>query len=575
MSRRMGHMPGWADRFYSEINIARLLLMLAMILPTLLPFHPKPQAQFLMDALAVFLLCLSLLLGRPQVTSLQCQQKAVLATVGLLLAVVSMRFDVSVTATAYGAYLLLFLLAYAYAAMNGTCISLYVAAALLVCAVLQSIIVFAQTGGLLLHGWILPLAGARAVGNVGHPNVLADLMMLGMAALAHPKLASFGRVIFFLLLFILGVALGLTGSRTAWLGAAVFVLVGRQGFKKKDGNAGWRLLWAAALLMFSQFLVALLNAIGWWAVAPAVTRHGTGTSNSVRRYLIEISWQAIQDRPWFGHGAGTFWRVSVDALQSIPAQSFGMLAEHAHNFPLQVAVEFGVLVSIAICLSAAYWWFSRLRFVLDRNAWALACVGVVAVHSFVEYPLWYAVLLIPCAICMGVVDASSQVNESVGPRRNALFRIAGAFGLVACLWSAMEWLHLRLAYQQLTSASEMTARFMGLSARQELAQISRFSFFEPQVAALNIYSLGVYPDDQRPERALDLCRSGWKNRPTWFELKTCGEQFALAGKEPELLEVLNVLCKGFPDQHPILTDWADEFDRGGKGRLSLRAKACL
>lgn len=560
------HRPLFAEKL--QFCFSLLAIILALVLPTLLVFHSKPQPTFVMEVVLALLLFLGLSLTSGSKPSLMPGHLVPL-TLFLLLGVTI--FGDGSLAYAYATYILLFWVAYSYGTAG--IVERAVMLGLFAGAAFQSVLVFMQIFGLGGEKWILSLVNGRAVGNVGQPNSLGDLLLFGMAALCHP---AFGRLKWGLKLLIaagLGLALAATGSRSAWLGIAIFGIIGLRCKVAAEWNAGAGLLLIACVAAAMQFLFPLLQYFGLISVTGAIFRAGISTSNSARWYLVKISLEAIKSSPWFGHGAGSFWRISVDALQDRPAREYSMLIEHAHNLPLNLAVEFGLPVSILVCGVLLFWGYSRLRMLSSERAWALACVGLVFAHGLVEYPFWYAFLLVPCALCMGIVDAGQPPSRFSIRWPTGCLRVVGLIGLWVSLASVMDWMHVRLAWQRLVSSDEMTARVMSLSARDELEQVSRFSVFGQQVESLRLQSYRVGQDDL--ELALRDCEEHWEERPTWFMLKSCGEVFSAANRPDLLQRLVNVQCKGYPMQRELLHEWAVTFDAGGQGKLKLVGRACL
>lgn len=569
------------SRLTSEFGpgLSSAMLFAALALPALLPFHPRPQPTFLVEVLTATLLCIAWLLSPFVQIRAERLRVCVPALVLGLCVLLFLHFGHSAALWGYLQYLALFLVCYLWGCVASDDQVRIVARAMLCGAFLQAVIVMLQLRGVKGGGWLLPLAGERAVGNVGHPNLLADLLLLGMVALACPdvvgRLAGAGRIAVALLL---GLALSATGSRGAWLGITAFLVIGAWRARRQDGGEARALLQVGGAAVVSQCLFALVGVLSPQGLfVSSLARNGSATSNDARGYLLEIAARATLDAPWLGHGPGTFWQVSVEALQHERARAFPMLAEHAHNLPLNLAVEFGFPASLLVCAGLVLWCGRRLVYVAPTRLWALAGCWVVLLHSLVEYPLWYVYLLVPCAVCMGFAECERESEPTPTVWYVTLcagwVRGVGAVGLVLCLFGAKDWMHLRLAHEQLLSSGELTGRLMSLSARDELAQMSSLSTMKPLARSLMLQSLRIEDDDLA--MAAEACKADWAKRPTWFMLKSCAEVFAVSGREFQLGQVLNVQCKGFPEHHLLLAEWADRFDRMPHAGLALGHRACL
>jgi hypothetical protein len=77
--------------------------------------------------------------------------------------------------------------------------------------------------------------------------------------------------------------------------------------------------------------------------------------------------------------------------------------DNAHNLFLQVMAEFGTLGLLALMVGVAPWVLGLLRQPRTPGLWwVLALAAVLAIHSMVEYPLWYAFFLGVAAVVLGL-----------------------------------------------------------------------------------------------------------------------------------------------------------------------------
>jgi hypothetical protein len=83
---------------------------------------------------------------------------------------------------------------------------------------------------------------------------------------------------------------------------------------------------------------------------------------------------------------------------------------HTHNIVLNLFVELGVPIAMVVCALLLYALCTAVRRTLSTRDTALrsvrysalALIGVIAVHSMLEYPLWYAYFLLPTAFLLGL-----------------------------------------------------------------------------------------------------------------------------------------------------------------------------
>jgi len=289
----------------------------------------------------------------------------------------------------------------------------------------------------------------RAVGNLRQPNHLATLLLWsavavvpllewartgGGARAARPLLAS----LFALLLF--GVVL--SGSRTGLVGVGILLAWGLLDAGLSRG--------ARALLLASP----LICAVSWWLLDSVSAAQGTGAhlgaaarvgenDLSSGRFAIWRDTLALVARhPWLGVGFGEFnfaWTLTPFPLRH--PQFF----DHTHNLPLQLAVELGLplaLLILGLLLWALWQAFDRTRRVAGAEGTALrACfvmVLLMALHSQLEYPLWYAYFLLPTAFAWGLcLGAGSSQTAAAAPSSGGWVRLAGIamlIGAAAMLW---------------------------------------------------------------------------------------------------------------------------------------------
>jgi O-antigen ligase len=290
------------------------------------------------------------------------------------------------------------------------------------------------------------LAG-RAVGNLRQPNHLATLLLWSVVAvvplLEWARAAAGARqrqlalgLLFALLLF--GVLL--SGSRTGLVGVTILLLWGL--VDSRLSRASRALLIASPLICAAGW--ALLEALtvtqGGAAHLGAATRVAEGDPSSGRFAIWRDTLALIAQNPWLGVGFGEFnfaW-----SLTPFP-QRHPAFFDHTHNLPLQLAVELGLPLALLV-LSLLAWglWqaFDRSRRVAGPEGTALrACfvmVLLMALHSQLEYPLWYAYFLLPTAFAWGLCLGANATDSSAAaatPSSSRWIRVAGIAMLVGAL----------------------------------------------------------------------------------------------------------------------------------------------
>ena len=267
--------------------------------------------------------------------------------------------------------------------------------------------------------WIARTAlEGRAVGNLRQPNHLSSLLLWSIVAVVwvgegpsphrHVSQALHRAAASSIALLLLFVVV-LSGSRTGALGTLTL--------------AAWGLLdrrlsrQARAALLLAPIVYALLwaGAVDWAEHSRHVfggeTRFSASGDVSSSRFAIwSNTLELIKAHPWFGVGFGEFnFAWTLTPFPDRPVAFF----DHTHNLPLQFAVELGVPLGCVV-LGLLAWALARAtRSAIDAGRGsdaepapmqraALVMVLMVAVHSMLEYPLWYSYFLLPTAFAFGL-----------------------------------------------------------------------------------------------------------------------------------------------------------------------------
>jgi O-antigen ligase len=444
----------------AAFDTPRLLLfaiaaLLAVAAPTLLAFNLPPSATYLNQAVAfigwgVWMVVASAELAHPaqllRGTGVRCLLAALLVL--LLSSLASMVFSALPSALALSAAgaiaatVLVTLVAVALTraghtetAFHALCIALVIAGVLsLVVAAVQVFVPDWADGA-----WIAASANeGRASGNLRQPNHLSSLLLWSIVAaawLGQRRILPRSLAVALATAFVAGLVL--SASRTGVLG--VFILsvwgqlegwphlvawVDRFARKRhargasaeagKDARQGTPMARSICLVLALAPIVywIFFKAFTFWAhnshhVLVAETRFTVEGDISSSRFAIwSDTLSLIAQHPWAGVGFGEFnFAWSLTPFPHRPVAFF----DHTHNLPLQFAVELGLPLALLVLalLSFALW----RAFVVARDAAgaqgmllrsAFMIVLLVALHSQLEYPLWYAYFLLPTAFAFGL-----------------------------------------------------------------------------------------------------------------------------------------------------------------------------
>ena len=399
--------------------------LLAVALPTLIAFNVAPSATFLNQAVAYvgwggFLLILGAALvrgarpGSPAALALLAALAilALSALVAPLWASLPWPLSLSATGTVLSAMLVVAVGAsvqragLAHVGFRAFCIALVAAG--VASSVIGWIQVFAPE---LADGeWIALASPGRASGNLRQPNHLSSLLLWSVVAVAWLSEAKvWNRWVAAALALGFVYVVMLSGSRTGALG--MLTLAG-WGLLDRRLSRGMRLF-----LLLSPVVYAVSGwATGAWAAAGDQMVIGTsrlapggGDFTSARLAIWSNTLALIASHPWFGVGFGEFnlaWTLTP--FPGRPTEFF----DHAHNIVLHFLVELGVPLGLLVVGLFVYALWQALQHAIGEGRErpdavpvqraAFVIVFMVAVHSMLEYPLWYAYFLLPTAFAFGL-----------------------------------------------------------------------------------------------------------------------------------------------------------------------------
>ncbi len=275
--------------------------------------------------------------------------------------------------------------------------------------------------GVLQHyQWHTPLDGVVVMqispsiyGNLAQPNHFADYIALGLASLGllfQQRRLKSGYVILLAVPLMFGLAL--SGSRSSWLYVLLLAMLAWWWVRS---DAAMKPLLRYSLLLIAGF--ALTNLIaqmsfmlgadsGTDTVQRIIANSGRGeTSGSIRLYLWHEAVLIFLQSPWLGVGFGQFAWHHFELLPSLRGGNITGLYNNAHNLILQLAAETGIAGLLALFASLGIWLYGLRRATHSAaHWWGYAALGVLAIHSLLEYPMWYAYFLAVAAILLGAFD---------------------------------------------------------------------------------------------------------------------------------------------------------------------------
>ena len=240
----------------------------------------------------------------------------------------------------------------------------------------------------------------RPFANLAQPNLMALVFCFGLASvwwlyLSRALKPWVGVVLLLVLLW--GIAL--TQSRIAWLILPLFLVLCWRSPPDTARVSKWVLI-IGALIFIAMVLAlpAIFSMLG--IVIESPEQHASQTA--VRLVLWQQAWMISTQHVLFGAGWNQFGPQQVMlATLFNPAE----YSNHAHNLILNFAAEIGWPITLLLIFAGLVWayfcCFKRWQN-LPVRFFSLLLLAIV-VHSMVEYPLWFGIVLIPFGVMVGAL----------------------------------------------------------------------------------------------------------------------------------------------------------------------------
>lgn len=246
--------------------------------------------------------------------------------------------------------------------------------------------------------------GDRAMGNLGQPNQLATLLLMGMISLGWTfEQRRIGRTGLTAGVAFMTIVLVLAQSRAGMLSAVVVASF----FLWKNQTAPTRIpskyvmLW---LVAYGTMVLALPFVHELLLMSDARSMNVSVDSARVTIWKQVLS--GIGQAPWLGYGWNQTPTAHAAGSLAVPGS---MTYTNAHNIVLDILAWNGIPLGMLLTLACAYWFVSRMWGATQSSAvYAMACLLPIAVHSMVEYPFAYSYFLLTAGLMIGIVEASHQ-----------------------------------------------------------------------------------------------------------------------------------------------------------------------
>lgn len=293
-----------------------------------------------------------------------------------------------------------------------------------------------------LSPWISATEAGTAYANLRQRNQFASLTALGLASLLWEARRGTRMTLLAPLAAWIGLGNAASVSRTGmveFLTLAVLVAAWPGRSRRQAQVAASALTaYGAGVLLLPLLLTAVTGISGeslWQRVSHPDSCAGRAVLWSNVLYLIG-------QRPWLGWGWGELDYGHYMTLY--PGARFCDILDNAHNLPLHLAVEFGVPLALLV-VGLVVWAVMRARPWRETDthrqlAWA--ALAVIAIHSMLEYPLWYAPFQIACGLAVGLL----WPRDVVGARHPGVRQLAPGVLAVAIAYAAWDYTRVSQVY---------------------------------------------------------------------------------------------------------------------------------
>lgn len=430
---------------------------------------------------------------------------------------------------------------------------------------------FVLAGGLLNGGFVLLqlmmqngmsvpfMPKHSSYGAIGQANHFANHTALALVSLFYlysrgqiKLLAALPATLAFLFMF------SLSGSRSTWLYLLAFVMlalllramvINQQGLRAQVEQSQSRRLLRMALIALPLFALVqlaaflLFNQTGLEKVSALPTERLLDESVAIsgitiRLHLWQESWQLFMQSPWLGIGLGQMrWETFSTFTEGLAA---GMPAtfEHAHNLFFHIMAEMGLAGLLLLVAGMVAWLrgfsWKHLSF---SSWWLLGMLGVIFIHSLLEYPLWFTYFLGMAAFLLGAgEEKTSQVRIAFSGRALVVaILVLGTVHLGSTLAGNQiikHWMYVGL--KEGVQPEYQEAMF------DDLHWVQNKTLFAPYVLVLYAHLLA--PDETNLQEKLEITRSALNYMPTRGAAYRYPLLLALNGEREEaVLQLRNAL----------------------------------
>ena len=440
----------------------------------------------------------------------------------------------------------------------------------LVAAAISAFIGLVQYFGLAsaLDPWISQTEVGEAFANLRQRNQFATLTSIGLLALigwlalggkpADQPLQERWRTPGWAYLLALLLALGnaASSSRTGllqWL-----VIAGLTAWWVLPGR--WRLgvFVMQALLAYGVAVFTLPWLLEWATGQQSGGLFGRlvdSTGCSSRKILWSNVLTLIAQKPWLGWGWGELDYAHFITLY--PGPRFCEILDNAHNLPLHLAVELGIPAALAICggLGWMVWcakpWNEKNP--VRQMAWGV--LAVIALHSLLEYPLWYGPFQITAALAAWLLFAKPRAAQALPSGQAVKFKEKSRFALYLRAVTATILIAILAAvaadYHRVSQIYLPPDKRIAAYRDDTLAKVSGSWMFREQAHFAELSITPLTPENAAALHAMAIELLHYSPEPRVIEKVI--ESAVMLGRNDEALHYLARYRAAFPKEHGL---WA-------------------
>ncbi|MCI3203710.1 MULTISPECIES: O-antigen ligase family protein [Pandoraea] len=295
----------------------------------------------------------------------------------------------------------------------------------------------------------------RLFGNMYQPNHLATYLSLASAGAFYlwyqRKLPAWA---FLIACAAFDIGICLTGSRTPWLQLALLSAFGlwlvwmERSEETRNMRRSMRWFVPAAILPMLALMTVCVGwaniAWGWHLEGSAVARMQHAGQVTGRVILWEYGLTIFREHWFFGAG----WSNYIDAQFALVDKLGPVeMADNAHNVLIDLLAKIGIVGALAVLLPLAFWFARAVRNIKTAPiALAFVLLGMLAIHSLLEYPQHYAFFLLPAMFLLGFCE-TKPIESVSSAATGAINGVIVLFACVAIPWLYGDYQRVEVAYR--------------------------------------------------------------------------------------------------------------------------------